>query len=45
MTGAPGEDQTDVDDELAYERGLTVKAVVSLAVVVVLALVHQHGLI
>ncbi len=37
-------DQTDVDDEIAYERGLTVKALVALAVVVVIVLVRQRYL-
>lgn len=37
-------EQTDVADEVAYERGLTVKALVALAVVVVIVLVRQRYL-
>jgi len=37
-------EQTDVSDEVAYERGLTVKALVALAVVVVIVVVRQRYL-
>jgi hypothetical protein len=37
-------EQTDVADEVAYERGLTVKAFVALAVVMVIVLVRQRYL-
>jgi hypothetical protein len=37
-------EQTDVADEEAYERGLTVKAVASVATVVLLVLVRQRYL-
>lgn len=35
-------EQTDVSDETAYERTLTVKAVVSLGVVAVVILIRQR---
>jgi hypothetical protein len=37
-------EQTDVTDEMAYERGLTIKSLVALAVVAVIVLVRQRYL-
>jgi len=37
-------DQTDVSDEVAYERGLTVKSLLALAVVAVIVVVRQRYL-